>query len=56
VTGYDRDCDGSLMARLAAIDKDGQTTGWKQTCIGLNPESELVVSEEELQSLFEDGK
>lgn len=43
VTGYDPDCDGSLMARLEAIDKDGEPGGWEPNCIGLYPHSELVV-------------
>jgi hypothetical protein len=28
VTGYDPDCDGSLMARLESINADGEPTGW----------------------------
>ena len=43
IVGYDRDCDGSLMARLAAIDSDGQTTGWKADCIGLYPNTAVVL-------------
>lgn len=53
ITGYDRDCDGNLMARLSAIDKNGETTGWKEDSIGLYPESRLVVDEKELKELFE---
>ena len=47
VTGYDRDCDGSLMARLEHIDKEGRPTGWEQTCIGLYPTTDLVVTLDE---------
>lgn len=52
VTGYDNDCDGSLMARLAAIDSRGDETGWTQNSIGLNPDTTLVVTPEELKALF----
>lgn len=37
VTGYDPDCDGSLMARLEGVDADGDTTGWEETGVGLYP-------------------
>jgi hypothetical protein len=54
VTGYDRDCDGSLMARVAKINKNGQTTGWTENAIGFYPESDLVIENlEELQKLFQ---
>jgi hypothetical protein len=52
VVGYDPDCDGSLMARLEHIDKDGEPTGWEQNAVGLYPDTELVVTAEELRSLF----
>jgi hypothetical protein len=52
ITGYDQDCDGSLMARLEAIDQKGDTTGWQPKNIGLYPSTELVVSLEELQEMF----
>lgn len=55
ISGYDQDCDGSLMARLECINKDGSTSGGKMTNIGLYPEGHLVSCEEELQELF-DGK
>lgn len=52
VTGYDRDCDGSLMARLQQVDKKGKTTGWEQNCIGLYPETEVWLDNfDELQKL-----
>lgn len=44
VTGYDKDCDGSLMARLAAVDSYGQTTGWAPTNLSLYPNNTLVVN------------
>lgn len=53
VTGYDRDCDGSLMARLEHIDKDGECTGWDPSHIGLYPHTDLVVTAEEWRGLFE---
>lgn len=43
VVGYDPDCDGSLMARLAAVDVGGKETGWTQSGIGLYPESAWVL-------------
>lgn len=53
IVGYTRDCDGSLMARFEAIDKDGESTGWEQSNIGLYPSTNLVVTQEELTKLFE---
>lgn len=52
VTGYSPDCDGSLMATVEHIDKDGETTGWKPDPFGLDSDSELVVTPEELKGLF----
>jgi len=49
VTGYDPDCDGSLMARMEGIDLDGKTTGWEVDSVGLG--GCLVVTPEELRSL-----
>jgi hypothetical protein len=43
VTGYDQDCDGSLMARLERVDADGRETGWKESAIGLYPDCAWVV-------------
>lgn len=43
VTGYDQDCDGSLMARLEAVDAEGRATGWEESAIGLYPGSAWVV-------------
>ena len=53
ITGYDPDCDGSLMARLESIDKDGTATGHTMSHHGLYPETDLVVTQEELQTLFD---
>lgn len=53
ITGYDRDCDGSLMARLDAVDEDGRETGWCPERISLHPDSSLVITPEELKSLFQ---
>ncbi len=53
ITGYDQDCDGSLMARLEQIDKEGETTGWRPDHLGLYPDVDLVVSLKELKELFE---
>jgi len=52
ITGYDQDCDGSLMARLEQIDKDGKATGWEPTQIGLYPSTDLVTTADEWRSLF----
>ena len=53
VTGYDPDCDGSLMARVEHIDKDGEPTGWEPTHLGLYPDADLVVSLDEWRSMFD---
>ena len=53
VTGYDQDCDGSLMARLEHIDRDGEASGWEPTHIGLYPFSDLVVTAEEWRGMFD---
>jgi len=52
ITGYDRDCDGGMMARLEALSLDGDTTGWKEDCIGLYHDIALVTSLEEIQGLI----
>ncbi len=52
VTGYDPDCDGSLMARLEHIDKNGEATGWEPTNLGLYPDTDLVATLEEFEELF----
>lgn len=43
ITGYDRDCDGSLLARLEQVDMEGRTTGWATDGLGLYPDTDLVV-------------
>jgi hypothetical protein len=43
VTGYDPDCDGSLMARLENVGTDGETTGWEPTHLGLYPDCTWIV-------------
>lgn len=53
VTGYDPDCDGSLMARLEHINMKGETSGITLDHLGLYPDSELVVTPEELKALFQ---
>jgi hypothetical protein len=52
VTGYDRDCDGSLMARLECVSAGGESTGWEPTHLGLWPDSTWVLdSPDELDRL-----
>lgn len=51
VTGYDKDCDGGLMARLQHIDFEGRPSGWEQDCIGLSPDAERVVTLDEWRNL-----
>jgi hypothetical protein len=43
VTGYDQDCDGSLMARLECVDADGEPTGWNPANLGLYPDDAWVL-------------
>ena len=52
VTGYDQDCDGSAMAQLQQIDRDGEETGWEPNQIGLFPTTDIVVSLDEWQAMF----
>lgn len=52
VTGYDPDCDGSLMARLEGVDQAGEATGLEHNFIGLNPDSFVVLdSPDELHGM-----
>lgn len=53
ITGYDPDCDGSLMARIESIDCNGNSTGWTSQAHGLYPNSNLVVTLEELENLWD---
>lgn len=43
VTGYDPDCDGSAMARLEAVNFEGEPTGSIMGYLGLYPDTALVV-------------
>lgn len=48
ITGYERDCDGSAMAKLENIfvhDDKLCTTGWNQSCVGIK--GDLIVTDEE---------
>lgn len=57
VTGYDPDCDGSLMARLEGLSADGEPTGWEPTHLGLYPGSSWVLdSPDELERLAEEAR
>jgi hypothetical protein len=49
VTGYDRDCDGSLMARLENVSADGEVTGWNPSHLGLYPNSTWVTDGPDLE-------
>lgn len=51
VTGYDSDCDRSLMARLEGIDADGNATGWNVSRVGIA--NGVVVTLDELKALGE---
>ena len=61
VIGYDKDCDGSLIARLEVIfldelpldEIDSDKSGQVSTCRGLNPEVGIVMSESELKELYD---
>jgi hypothetical protein len=56
ITGYDPDCDGSLMARLENIGLDGHVTGLELNCMGIYPTTDLVVTETELRTLYSNLK
>lgn len=43
VTGYDPDCDGSLMARLEPVDVTGESLGDEEPAQGLHPDSCWVL-------------
>lgn len=43
VSGYDKDCDGSLMARLEHVNKDGDESGWTPTHLGLSHDSDVAL-------------
>ena len=56
ITGYGRDCDGSALAKVEALDNDFHTTGWTENCIGLYPSVGLVVTEEEYKKMVDGVK
>ena len=43
ITGYDKDCDGSLLARLEKINYKGETTGLELNHVGLYEDCTWVV-------------
>jgi hypothetical protein len=43
VTGYDEDCDGSLMGRFEQVDRNGEPTGWEPDQLGLYPVADVVL-------------
>jgi hypothetical protein len=43
LTGYDQDCDGSAMARLEAVNRHGEPTGWEPTNLGLYADTDVVL-------------
>lgn len=47
ITGYDPDCDGSLMVRAKQVSRDGTATGWEINNLGLYPDTDLVVDSPE---------
>ena len=54
ITGYDQDCDGSLLAKLEHIDKEGEPTGMNISQVGLYPSTDLVATTiEEWRSMFQ---
>ena len=50
ITGYDKDCDGSLMARLDNIDLTGDESGWSESRIGIHGQG-FVVTLDELKKM-----
>lgn len=55
ITGYDRDCDGSAMARLEALylsDGKLEPSGWEEDGIGIGDDTGFVVTEEELLKML----
>ena len=53
ITGYDPDCDGSLMARVENIDRAGESTGWESNSHGLYHNVDIVITAEEWRAMFE---
>lgn len=56
VTGYDMDCDGSLMARMEHINRNCEATGWAPSHLGLYPDTNLVVTADEWHGMFNPTK
>lgn len=52
IAGYDRDCDGSLMARLEAIDGNGDETGWAPKKVTVSDETAIVATLDEWRAMF----
>lgn len=48
ITGYQQDCDGSLMAKLEKVDSEGRGTGLTINNILLYPECSWVVDDPDL--------
>jgi hypothetical protein len=56
VTGYDQDCDGSLMGRFEQVDRNGEPTGWEPDQLGLFPDVDVVLDgPSDLHDLIEEG-
>ena len=51
ITGYDKDCDGSAMARLERVDEKGMPSGWEPANISLFPEEVVLEGPDELLKL-----
>lgn len=45
ITGYHSDCDGSLLAVVEFVDKDGEGGGWEEDGIGLDPDSAVWLDQ-----------
>jgi len=56
ITGYDRDCDGEMLARMECIDNKLRETGWEVNCMGLYPRTTIVVTEKEWVDMFTQNK
>jgi hypothetical protein len=53
ITGYNPDCDGSLMVCLDHLNIKGETTGWSPSNLGLYSDSGFVVTVDEMQEIGE---
>jgi hypothetical protein len=52
IVGYTPDCDGSLIARVVPVDRDGKPLDAEAVRTVIYPDRALVVTEEELRSFF----